>query len=110
MAACSAADSKIDVDTFCKAFPFHIMINRELQILQLGSTFMRHIMPEVKNKGLKFSNYFELLQPRIELTFENLVANVNTRVVIKASILSKGNGTVNDVCILDTWNVLYFVV
>ncbi|XKL66634.1 hypothetical protein PGB90_010054 [Kerria lacca] len=35
------ADLKISVSTFCKAFPWHFLTDKNLQIVQLGSGFMK---------------------------------------------------------------------
>lgn len=47
----NAADLKIGVASFCKAFPWHFIIDRRLQLVQIGSGFMRVFGRLVAEKG-----------------------------------------------------------
>lgn len=42
--------SSIGVQTFCKAFPFHIIFNSSLQLKQLGIAILRALSPEISLK------------------------------------------------------------
>ncbi len=49
-------------------FPFHIIINRELEIVQLGKNFKK--IDEAFAVGNSFKDHFEIIKPTIETTFE----------------------------------------
>lgn len=45
------ADLKIGVASFCKAFPWHFVLDRRLQLVQIGAGFMRVFGRHVADKG-----------------------------------------------------------
>lgn len=47
----SVSDSRIGVVSFCKAFPWHFIIDRKLEIVQLGAGFMRLFGSRLKELG-----------------------------------------------------------
>ncbi|XP_046369819.1 guanylate cyclase soluble subunit alpha-2-like [Haliotis rufescens] len=71
------SDSQIGVATFCRTFPFHVVFDRDLQITQLGSAFMKTIAPEMATKGLELSTYFEILRPEVKMNFSALLSRIN---------------------------------
>lgn len=46
-----ASDLKISVPSFCKAFPWHFLTDRNLQIVQLGTGFMKLFGRQLKLSG-----------------------------------------------------------
>lgn len=75
------SDSKISVETFCKVFPFHLILDKTLTIIQIGEAFQKHIVCERmagKIQSLQLSNYFEVVRPAIEpLTYTAMLSFVN---------------------------------
>ena len=69
-------DSKISVSTFCTACPFHLMVNRQMKIVQLGDTVVR--MMGAPSNGLGFNSYFRITLPFDgTATFDKILANIN---------------------------------
>lgn len=67
----------INSNTFCKAFPFHIVFDCDMKILQVGSA-LSLILPALKQNLVQLDRYFSFERPRMKLTFENILAHINT--------------------------------
>nr|XP_018895939.1 PREDICTED: head-specific guanylate cyclase [Bemisia tabaci] len=79
----SAADLKIGVVSFCKAFPWHFVIDRKLDIVQLGAGFMRLFGSRLKDAGRLVTNYFEFRRPRVSaVSFKGILNRVNSPFVL----------------------------
>ena len=76
-------EPRISPASFCKAFPFHIMMNRELRIVQAGSSVSR-VIKELDDPSYTFRDIFQVVRPHIDMTFENITAHTNTVFVIRA--------------------------
>ena len=63
--------------TFCKAFPFHIVFDYDMKILQVGSS-LSVVLPALKQDEVKLDRFFEFERPKMRLTFENILAHINT--------------------------------
>lgn len=71
------------VATFCKAFPWHFVIDRRLELVQLGSGFMRLFGRILTTCGTTAATYFEFHRPRnITLSFNEIVKRANTPFVL----------------------------
>lgn len=71
-------DAKLSVPTFCAAYPFHVLFNRDLIIQQIGDTVMRMIQSQAASDGLNFNSYFKVISPPIKrVTFNSILANIN---------------------------------
>ncbi|XP_018330532.1 guanylate cyclase soluble subunit beta-1 [Agrilus planipennis] len=75
-------EQKVSPATFCKVFPFHIMFNRDMKIIQAGNTVTR-IMPKVNGNDCKITDVLDPVRPHLELTFENILSHINTIYVLK---------------------------
>lgn len=73
----SPSDLKISVPTLCSAFPFLIIFDESLQIQQLGSSLARLIGPLLSAQEKDFSKYFELSDPKVQLTFPSILGRKN---------------------------------
>ncbi|MFK8006726.1 MAG: ATP-binding protein [Saprospiraceae bacterium] len=51
-----------------QVFPFHVIINRELEIIQIGKNFKK--IDETFAIGNSFTNHFEIVKPTIETSFK----------------------------------------
>lgn len=52
------SEPKVSPATFCKVFPFHIMFDRELKIVQTGSTVAR-VIPKVTSPNCRITNILD---------------------------------------------------
>ncbi|XP_050303265.1 guanylate cyclase soluble subunit beta-1 [Anthonomus grandis grandis] len=75
-------EPKINANTFRKVFPFHIMFDRNLEIVQTGTTVAR-VIPKVKENGCLVTDILDPIRPHLELTFENILSHINTIYVLK---------------------------
>ena len=53
---------------FAKAFPFHLILNRNIEIIQVGQV-LRRIAPEPLVNS-KFEKHFQINRPSINLDFD----------------------------------------
>ncbi|KAK6626335.1 Guanylate cyclase soluble subunit beta-1 [Polyplax serrata] len=77
-------DSKMSPATFCKIFPFHILFDTNMTILQTGSTIAR-IIPSTLSGTCKITDILLPVRPHLELTFENILSHINTVYVLKTA-------------------------
>ncbi|KAK9678907.1 Heme NO binding associated, partial [Popillia japonica] len=81
--AAPVADLQMGVPTFCKAFPWHFVIDRRLELVQLGSGFMRVFGCMLTTCGTAAATYFEFHRPRsLTLSFNEIVKRANTPFVL----------------------------
>ncbi|KAK7576740.1 hypothetical protein V9T40_013026 [Parthenolecanium corni] len=85
-------EPKISPYTFCKVFPFHLMFDRRLNILQTGSAIAR-VVPLVAS-SCKLTDILNPVRPHLDLTFDNILAHINTVYVLRTKVgimQSQGN-------------------
>ncbi|MBF2009614.1 ATP-binding protein [Chlorogloeopsis fritschii PCC 9212] len=58
----------LSFDSFAKAFPFHFVINRDLEIVQIGTVLQRICPEEIIGKSLE--QYFQINRPNIPIDFD----------------------------------------
>ncbi|XP_060531204.1 guanylate cyclase soluble subunit beta-1 isoform X2 [Cylas formicarius] len=75
-------EPKVSASTFCSIYPFHIMFDRNLKIVQTGSTVAR-VMPKVIEDNCLVTDILDPIRPHLELTFENILSHINTIYVLK---------------------------
>ncbi|XP_045480514.1 head-specific guanylate cyclase [Harmonia axyridis] len=74
---------QVDVGTFCKAFPWHFVIDRKLEFVQLGSGFMQLFGGYLAAQGTSVATYFEFHRPRnFSLSFTDIIKRANTPFVL----------------------------
>nr|XP_033806260.1 guanylate cyclase soluble subunit alpha-2 [Geotrypetes seraphini] len=78
----SSSDLRIRINTFCRAFPFHLMVDPNMTILQLGEGLRKQIKCDI-HKTLKFQDCFEIVSPKISCTFEEVLLRLSTPFVIR---------------------------
>ncbi|KAM4796062.1 guanylate cyclase soluble subunit alpha-2 [Rhinophrynus dorsalis] len=76
------SDLRISISTFCRAFPFHLMFDPSMLILQLGEGLRKMIKCEI-HKTMKFHDSFEIVSPKISCTFEQVLLRLSTPFVIR---------------------------
>lgn len=80
--SCSPPDLRISISTFCRAFPFHLMFDPHLAILQLGEGLRKHIKCEA-HRTLNFRDCFEIVSPKIVCTFQGILLRLSMPFVIR---------------------------
>ncbi|XP_075545758.1 guanylate cyclase soluble subunit beta-1-like isoform X1 [Dermacentor variabilis] len=78
----SLQEKKISPATFCRAFPFHVMFDRNLNVVQAGTSVTR-VLPTLAQENSRISDFMELVRPHMELTFDNILAHINTVYVLR---------------------------
>uniref|UniRef100_A0A336MPC9 guanylate cyclase n=1 Tax=Culicoides sonorensis TaxID=179676 RepID=A0A336MPC9_CULSO len=74
-----SSDLKMSNATFCKAFPWHFIMNEELEFLQLGKGFSRLFKNYIPTYGRNAVTYFKFRRPRnLELKFHEITKRTNT--------------------------------
>uniref|UniRef100_A0A1B0BHM7 Guanylate cyclase soluble subunit beta-1 n=1 Tax=Glossina palpalis gambiensis TaxID=67801 RepID=A0A1B0BHM7_9MUSC len=63
--------------SFCKIFPFHLMFDRQMKIVQAGKSVSR-VIPRVADENCSLLEVLEAIRPHLQLTFENVLAHINT--------------------------------
>src|SRR5689334_10330385 len=69
-------------ELFALAFPFHLVLDRELCIVQIGSMLQR-IYPDVI-LGRSLTDYFIIRHPHSTLTYPAMVQHANAQFVLEA--------------------------
>ncbi|KAG2457011.1 GCYA2 cyclase, partial [Polypterus senegalus] len=78
----SASDLKIGLSTFYRAFPFHLMLDAHMTLLQLGEGLRKQIKCEV-HRSLNFHDCFEVVSPKIPCNFQAILLRLSTPFVIR---------------------------
>ncbi|XP_029710577.1 guanylate cyclase soluble subunit beta-1 isoform X1 [Aedes albopictus] len=77
-----AKEPMISPTTFCKVFPFHLMFNRDMIVVQAGKSVSR-VIPKISEQNCRLLTIFEAIRPHLELSFGNILAHINTIYVLK---------------------------
>ena len=79
----SAKDLRMGVASFCKAFPWHFVMDRRLEMVQLGAGFMQLFARDLQTLGTSVATYFEFRRPKgVALCFNEIVKRANTPFVL----------------------------
>ncbi|GFU35678.1 HNOBA domain-containing protein [Trichonephila clavipes] len=83
----SPDDLGLSIPIMCKVFPFHIIIDRDMQIVQLGKKLLRLFKAKLNDGERHFSSFFVIQSPKVAVTFEDIsqLSNVSFVLVIKTS-------------------------
>lgn len=93
-ASTSPKDLKILPATFCKAFPFHFIINRDMILIQVGSGLIRFLPSELPDINIflgssisyetrSFADCLKMISPKVEPTFEHIMSYCNSRFTLE---------------------------
>ncbi|XP_076766948.1 guanylate cyclase 1 soluble subunit alpha 2 [Xylocopa sonorina] len=78
-----ATDLRMGVASFCKAFPWHFVVDQKLDLVQLGAGFVRIFGHYLNRFGREMSRYFVCTRPHgIVLTFNEIQRRANTPFVL----------------------------
>uniref|UniRef100_A0A6P4E751 Guanylate cyclase soluble subunit beta-1 n=1 Tax=Drosophila rhopaloa TaxID=1041015 RepID=A0A6P4E751_DRORH len=72
----------ISPSTFCKVFPFHLMFDRQMKIVQAGKAVSR-VIPRVAEENCSLIEVVEAIRPHLQLNFENILSHINTIYVLQ---------------------------
>lgn len=86
----TALDNPMNVMSFCKAFPFHIMFDEDLTIIQAGVAILRVL--NKKSTKAKFNELFTLVRPKLTLDFPSVLKQINTVFVVESKESSQSCG------------------
>ncbi|XP_054241217.1 guanylate cyclase soluble subunit alpha-2 isoform X1 [Indicator indicator] len=81
----SPLDLRISINTFCRAFPFHLMFDPNMLVLQLGEGLRKQLRCDT-HKTLKFQDCFDIVSPKISATFERVLLRLSTPFVIRTKL------------------------
>ncbi|KAI1292795.1 Guanylate cyclase soluble subunit beta-1 [Halotydeus destructor] len=85
----------VSPDTFCKAFPFHVVFDRNLHVRQAGNSISR-IVPSLSQPDCLVTNVFDMIRPHIDFTFYNILSHINTVFVLgskNVQLVTEGSGS-----------------
>ncbi|XP_011135465.1 head-specific guanylate cyclase [Harpegnathos saltator] len=78
-----ATDLRMGVASFCKAFPWHFVVDRQLELVQLGVGFMKIFGHHLNRLGREISTYFVFTRPHgVTLTFHEILKRANTPFIL----------------------------
>ncbi|OWF48957.1 guanylate cyclase soluble subunit beta-1-like [Mizuhopecten yessoensis] len=84
-------EKKISPATFSRAFPFHILFDRKMEIQQVGSSLLR-VIPNTTKKGVKIDDLFEMVRPHMDFEFDHILSHINTVFVLRVNENVSGGG------------------
>ncbi|MBN3309528.1 GCYA2 cyclase, partial [Amia calva] len=90
--SCSPPDLRIGLSTFCRAFPFHLVFDPSMAVLQLGEGLRKQVKCEV-HRTLSFRDCFEIVSPKIACTFQGILLRLSSPFVIRTRPNTPGLGT-----------------
>ncbi|XP_077088539.1 guanylate cyclase soluble subunit beta-1 isoform X2 [Siphateles boraxobius] len=76
-------ETRISPYTFCKAFPFHLMFDKDLMLSQCGNAIFR-VLPQLQPGVCNLSSVFSLVRPHIDFSFHGILSHINTVFVLRS--------------------------
>ncbi|OXB70459.1 UNVERIFIED_CONTAM: hypothetical protein H355_011352 [Colinus virginianus] len=83
-------ESRISPYTFCKAFPFHIIFDRDLVVTQCGNAIYR-VLPQLQPGNCSLLSVFSLVRPHIDISFHGILSHINTVFVLRTKVETVGD-------------------
>ncbi|XP_056138858.1 guanylate cyclase soluble subunit alpha-2 [Lampris incognitus] len=75
-------DLRIGLATFCRAFPFHLVLGPRMELLQLGEGLRRQARIE-PHRSLPFRDCFEIVSPKMEPSFQGILLRLASPFTIR---------------------------
>lgn len=75
-------DLRIGLATFCRAFPFHLVLGPRMELLQLGEGLRRQARMD-PHRGLSFRDCFEIVSPKMEPSFRGILLRLASPFTIR---------------------------
>ncbi|XP_076002728.1 guanylate cyclase soluble subunit alpha-2 isoform X3 [Genypterus blacodes] len=86
------SDLCIGLATFCRAFPFHLVLGPHMELLQLGEGLRRQARIE-PHRNLYFKDCFEIISPKMEPSFKGILLKLASPFTIRSRPDSTQTGT-----------------
>ena len=78
----NSSDLRIGLATFCRAFPFHLVLGPRMELLQLGEGLRRQARIE-PHRNLSFRECFEIVSPKMEPSFQGILLRLASPFTIR---------------------------
>nr|XP_023697216.1 guanylate cyclase soluble subunit beta-2-like [Paramormyrops kingsleyae] len=72
----------IEEQTFCNAFPFHIVFDDNLKVKQTGVNIQKFV-PGLQTMDIKLDEYFSIVHPEVTFNIESIRKFINSQFVLK---------------------------
>lgn len=76
------SDLRIGLATFCRAFPFHLVLGPRMELLQLGEGLRRQARIE-PYRTISFRDCFEIVSPKMEPSFKGILLKLASPFTIR---------------------------
>eukprot|EP00066_Takifugu_rubripes_P017518 XP_011606784.1 PREDICTED: guanylate cyclase soluble subunit beta-2-like [Takifugu rubripes] len=73
----------VDLETFCNAFPFHIVFDEQLVVHQAGVNLQR-IVPGLQTMSIHLDQYFSIVHPEVTFNITSIRKFINSHFVLQA--------------------------
>lgn len=84
----TATDLKMIPATFCKAFPWHFIMNEDLEMIQMGKGFSKLFKCSLLTHGKLATTYFNFKRPtNLTIKFRDIIRRSNTPFVLSVKSL-----------------------
>lgn len=104
------SDLCIGLATFCRAFPFHLVLGPRMELLQLGEGLRRQARIEL-HRTLSFRDCFEIVSPKMEPSFQGILLRLASPFTIRTRPDTTQTGTKEKVNMYFRTNeVLHFTI
>lgn len=76
------SDLRIGLATFCRAFPFHLVLGPRMELLQLGEGLRRQARID-PHRSLSFRDCFQIVSPKMEPSFQGILLRLASPFTIR---------------------------
>lgn len=76
------SDLRIGLATFCRAFPFHLVLGPRMELLQLGEGLRRQARID-PHRSVLFRDCFEIVSPKMEPSFQGILLRLASPFTIR---------------------------
>ncbi|XP_061101336.1 guanylate cyclase soluble subunit alpha-1 isoform X1 [Conger conger] len=88
----SAVD--IPMSLFYTTFPFHLLLDQDMSLLQIGDGLRRRLNRKDVQRRPLFEEHFLILSPQIASTFQGILTMLNTQFILRIKqAVNSGDGT-----------------
>jgi guanylate cyclase soluble subunit beta len=77
-----ASEPLVSPQIFCQVFPFHLMFDRSMKIVQAGKSVSR-VIPRLAEENCNLLDVLEPVRPHIALSFQTILSHISTIYVLK---------------------------
>ncbi|KAM3936183.1 guanylate cyclase soluble subunit beta-2-like [Leptodactylus fuscus] len=72
----------MDEKAFCNEFPFHIVFDKQLKVMQAGVNIQKYV-PGIQTMDIRLDDYFTIVHPQVTFTISNIQMFTNSQFVLK---------------------------